>query len=168
MIYLQSCMYYKKNLEQWFKLKRKREFGLLKKKELRFISKTQVPFGQPCYYLFKRNLPLRPNALGLTMSSCFSFFLINSQLGFSPGFPCKLPVFITIKVQCYIWPKEDIKILKTNKHTIKKSGEIDPKLRNTNPLQEASFLLKYLQCFSSRALVCSSDINPPLWLTSYL
>lgn len=26
-------MYYKKNLEQWFKLKRKREFGLLKKKK---------------------------------------------------------------------------------------------------------------------------------------
>lgn len=46
MIYLQWCMYYKNNLEQWFKLKRKRgiEFGLFKKKkELCFIWKDTGP-----------------------------------------------------------------------------------------------------------------------------
>lgn len=36
-------MYYKKNLEQWFKLKRKREFGLLKKKRATLHFKDTGP-----------------------------------------------------------------------------------------------------------------------------
>lgn len=40
MIYLQSCMYYKKNLEQWFKLKRKREFWFIKKRAMLHLKDT--------------------------------------------------------------------------------------------------------------------------------
>lgn len=38
-------MYYKKNLEQWFKLKRKREFGLLKKKSYASFQRHRSPFA---------------------------------------------------------------------------------------------------------------------------
>lgn len=66
-------MYYKEILAQLFKLKRKRgiEFGLFKKKKKSNASfrKTWIPFCQVCFYLFQRNLSIRPRAIGLTMSS---------------------------------------------------------------------------------------------------